>query len=243
MAPQRVWDRLSKRHALKPGNIPLDALPTELLHQICSRLELGDVQSFRQACKSFAAVGAEYLITELHVFHKQSSFERLVEIAQHPAGTKATSILFEADCLASYGFEHWKRERETFLIADGRLDDTLTLDGNGGITKWSWRAYQRLKQKEKAESEKASEDELVAGFKRYLQYYKDQTKIADEDLDLQSLITCFKNCQHIKSATLTHGRNIRANSRLLRLAYADAMVSPELGKVGLLNAQCANSRP
>ena len=59
-------------------------LPKEIIHMVFSYLEPQNVTNTRLVCRRFAQVGLYHLRSTYHlVFHK-ASFERLLEISQHP---------------------------------------------------------------------------------------------------------------------------------------------------------------
>lgn len=82
----------------EPGNTPLDSFPLELLHIICAELPIAssDVQNFRLVCKTFAAVGTDYLLPYLHTIFKRTHFDRLVEMSHHPAAEFLSEIHYQA---------------------------------------------------------------------------------------------------------------------------------------------------
>ena len=52
----------------------------------------------RLACKAFAAIGTQYLLHQVHLIFKSSSFDRLREISEHPIISQHVDYLYyEAD--------------------------------------------------------------------------------------------------------------------------------------------------
>lgn len=95
----------------EPGNTPLDSFPLELLHSICAELPRAssDVQNFRLACKTFAAVGTDYLLCHLYTIFKRTHLDRLVEMSHHPAARFLEAFHYQAARLPQRdSFETWK---------------------------------------------------------------------------------------------------------------------------------------
>lgn len=142
MPPRDIWQSLSRRHARNPGRIPLNSLPPEILHEICRLLEGKEVRNFRLSCKLFSMVGSDYLLDEVHLIHKPSSYQRLCKIAEHPLADQVTALFFEADRLCSPedvdSLEKWYLIMETFRPGIPRshpnLESDLTYDEDQNLT-------------------------------------------------------------------------------------------------------------
>lgn len=120
MPHQTSRANLSREHARNPGDIPLDTFPAELLYYICSLVPKASdgVKNFRLTCKTLTAVGAEYLVDELHLYLKRSSFNYLLAVSEHAAGKGATSLVCEGDRLEAHrSFEAWNNHKD--LVAPG----------------------------------------------------------------------------------------------------------------------------
>lgn len=208
MPSHDIWQRLARRHARNPGRIPLDSLPVELLHQVCQFLNLKELKTFRLSCRLFATIGSDYLLDELHVYYKRDDFERLVEIARHPASAKATSIIFFGDRLETLTKSKWMHERESYLAIEAernrghRAYHVLSINDDGEATELpinynkvpterSNRAARRIYHKDQAEGKKAGPEEIDLAYSRYRYYVEDQCKIGAENLDYKSLVECF----------------------------------------------------
>ena len=105
------------------SNSPIQRLPPEVLHMIFKNLprhRRGPVPELRLLCKCFADIGLHYLLTSYHLIFKKSSFERLLEISQHPVLSKCVkSIFYEADVLCEYDtMEEWKANIDDHYCPD-----------------------------------------------------------------------------------------------------------------------------
>lgn len=56
---------------------------TEMLHEVCSRLDLDNVAAFRLVNRSCGAVGAEYLLPNLDFVWHKDSISRLQAVSQN----------------------------------------------------------------------------------------------------------------------------------------------------------------
>lgn len=232
MPAQSIWTKLSKQHAKNPGSIPLNTLPVELLHQICSLLPRGskDVQNFRLACKTFAAVGIEHLSFELHTLFKRTHLDLLVEQSARPVGKGVTSLFYEADRLEEMAtFEAWndkRRHQEDLVSFFGIID--LELIGESGMTERVKRNMDRSIKKATAEAKtraQPSEKELQDAYANFKHYLEDELRMIEEDADIKAFQTCFENCPKIDNIIVSLGNAIRSRTKVNKHAYEDAMVA------------------
>ncbi|KAI2779936.1 hypothetical protein F4815DRAFT_500009 [Daldinia loculata] len=61
----------------------MDSLPTEIVHHICSFLDLGSVQQFRLVCKSFSTIGAQYLCVGVR-YSVHDPIQKLMALSSRP---------------------------------------------------------------------------------------------------------------------------------------------------------------
>lgn len=106
-----VRSKRTRPPATKPNNCPIDNLPSELLHMVCTHLKPREVANLRLASRVVAPIGLQYLVAELHLVAAEDSFKRLAAIAEHPVVSKyVTSLLYEADLLEVLDEEEWKKK-------------------------------------------------------------------------------------------------------------------------------------
>ena len=85
-------------------------LPTEILHNICNRLDTPNILNFRLANRQFAAIGLEYIAEKVRVFLTHASLARFINIALHPVlKKKVQSITF-----SPFIYQQYKRRDEFF---------------------------------------------------------------------------------------------------------------------------------
>ena len=97
--------------ATTPIECPIDSLPSELLHIICTHLKPTEVANLRLASRVVAPIGLQYLVPEVHLAVAEDSFKKLAAIARHPVVSKyVTSLFYEADTLEILDEEEWKAQ-------------------------------------------------------------------------------------------------------------------------------------
>ena len=97
--------------ATTPTKCPIDNLPSELLHIICTHLKPSEVANLRLAFRIVAPIGLQYLVSEVHLVVAEDSFKRLATVARHPVASKyVTSFFYEADTLEILNKEQWKSQ-------------------------------------------------------------------------------------------------------------------------------------
>ena len=97
--------------ATTPIECPIDNLPSELLHIICTHLKPTEVANLRLASRVIAPIGLQYLVPEVYIAIAEDSFKRLAAIARHPVVSKyVTSLFYEADTLEILNEEEWKEQ-------------------------------------------------------------------------------------------------------------------------------------
>ena len=78
---------------------------------ICAYLEPMDVAGIRLLDRSIAAVGLEYIVSQIHLIPKAESYDRLLAVAEHPRASQyVTSLCYEADFLKVY--PEWQNDRQ-----------------------------------------------------------------------------------------------------------------------------------
>ena len=108
--------RTDAHHAVPP----IARLPNEILHQIFSLLRPLQVANIRLVCKAFSTIALQYLVPEIHLIFKPSSFDHLRLISEHPVLSQHVHTLFyEADSLEDIdSMKEWEEK----IIVPGRYN-------------------------------------------------------------------------------------------------------------------------
>ncbi|KAL9064786.1 MAG: hypothetical protein Q9161_008641 [Pseudevernia consocians] len=106
-----VRSQSTRPPAKKPNNCPIDNLPSEILHMVCTHLKPTEVANLRLASRVVAPIGLQYLIREVHLVVAEDSFKRLAAIARHAVVSKyVKSLFYEADVLEVLNEKEWKEK-------------------------------------------------------------------------------------------------------------------------------------
>ena len=129
---------------IEPAKFPLNRLPAELVHMICTYLTPTQVASIRFISRTIAAIALEYITTSVTLRLKENSFDRLLEIAHHPVTSKYVhSLHYEHDFLTVFDRTEWESNIST-------REMVTALDGSSEIgasafpaSNRAWRAFFR----------------------------------------------------------------------------------------------------
>ena len=101
-----VDDKVNTSNAIR-----CPTLPVELVHTICSFLQLDELKTMRLTNKEFSDIAAEFLFTQIRIDTNFESFKQLKYIAKHPNLRKGIRrFKFEAGLQADLGcIHHYKR--------------------------------------------------------------------------------------------------------------------------------------
>lgn len=81
-------------------------LPPELLYMICDELATNDLPEFRLVCRTWVAIGFEYLMPEVTIQPHVGSLTRLEAIADHPVLRHYVfDVIYEGNILPKYSYE------------------------------------------------------------------------------------------------------------------------------------------
>ena len=127
---------------------PIARLPNEILHQIFSLLRPLQVANIRLACKAFSTIALQYLVAEIHLIFKPTSFDHLRLISEHPVLNQHVHTLFyEADSLEDVdSMKEWKKN---IIVPDwfNSVDHKLMPPPPPDASKREKRAYRRHMEK------------------------------------------------------------------------------------------------
>ncbi|RYP22712.1 hypothetical protein DL765_001562 [Monosporascus sp. GIB2] len=110
----------------------MDKLSPEIIHIIASLLSVDDLLNFRLASRSFADVGAAYLLPEVTFYAHEEELERLRAISLHPIFSRnVKSLLYIGDAQmfpppSFQDFVEWAREYNVISERDN-LSPNLSL--------------------------------------------------------------------------------------------------------------------
>lgn len=170
---------------------PIDNLPSELLHIICTHLKPTEIANLRLASRVVAPIGLQYLVPEVHLAVAEDSFKKLAAIARHPVVSKyVTSLFYEADTLQILSEEEWEEDVESSDYED-RLrkvwDPRYSLRSNKG-----WRARVRA-----VPCHLYTKQQLKEAFHKYQGFCDYQGRLYELDRKITTAMRKFPNLKEI----------------------------------------------
>lgn len=185
----------------------MDRLPLELLHAICQYLDASDVGNFRLLSKTFAAVGTQYLLPQIHTLFHPESLQRLESISKHPVYSQyVTSLFHEGGTLSKfYTVEDW----ECHINIRPQREETPELPPDTSSDREK-RAYMRALRKANLDSRRHySSKELAEGWENHERLLNMQTVLRATDSDeklLQQAMSRLPRLRSISCCTDNYGR-------------------------------------
>lgn len=173
----------------------MDSLPLELLHPVCRHLPLSDVGNFRLVSKTFATVGAQYLLPVIHTVFHPDSFERLEMISRHPVFSRyVTSLSHEGDTLSRFDtMGQWKQHIFRYPDDGVRLIRPLNTASDSDKRAYMSALWQRCRW---------PSDELAEGWKYYNRLFEIQENMRRTDDNERLLREAMSRLPRLRSIKL-----------------------------------------
>lgn len=200
----------SKGLVVKPATRSLDRLPVETLHMVLANLEPQNVTQIRLTCRLLADIGTHYLLSELHLIVKSSSFERMRQISRHPIVSQTVrSLFYEAELIQRcHDFNAWKACFDNFtVLADMAV--THPRDRNSLAFLRLWQEHQG------SPWPRLSVQELRRAYARYNQYAVNQQMIRRHDYNSGPIRDAMSRFPNLDTIHMVRGREIFDCSRYL----------------------------
>lgn len=159
----------------------------------------------RLVCKTFAAVGLHYLVPEVHLIFKSSSFEHLRQISEHPVISKHVETLFyEADTLTSYDtMKEWKNN----IIVPAwfqSLPDNWAGPPSPSAGEREHRAYTRDMERRRAGPRHTQpEKQLKMAYEKYQKYLSDQNRMQICDYNADAIREAMVRMPNLKTIEMS----------------------------------------
>ncbi|CAD6579538.1 MAG: hypothetical protein ASARMPREDX12_009286 [Alectoria sarmentosa] len=185
----------------------MDRLPMEITHMIFARFKGRGraIALLRLVCKTFAAVGLHYLVPEVHLIFKSSSFQHLREVSEHPVISQHVETLFyEADTLSNHWtMKQWKKR----IIVPGWFqsiaDDKVILPPPTASTR-EQRAYTRdMKRRRAGPRYTQSEKQLKIAYEKYQSYLSDQNSMRVCDYNAEAIREALIRMPNLKNIDMS----------------------------------------
>ena len=208
-------------------------LPPEILHMIFSHLEPQDVTKVRLVCNALAQVGLHYLIPSYHLIFKPRSFERLLELSQHPILRQCVkSIYYEADQLEKFDFQgDW----EVYVI-DKDEGLSHSIPWKRPLRTDSQRDHAAYRQEFKRWEKRVArrpyprfaytKQELSNAYVIYKQYLTDQAIMRRNDYNAQIISDAMRGLPNLKSLSMSIRAGAQIRSDYIFRAFSPALQQP-----------------
>ena len=205
---------------------PIKQLPPEVLHMIFTYLPR-HIPELRLLCKSFADIGLHYLLSSYHLIFKKSSFERLLEISQHPVLSKCIkSIFYEADTLSEYDTrKEWEEHISDYYCPDFNELSTIG-DRNTGTARAqraSRRAYVKCMQGPRSS---CSARQFREAYSCYRQCISDQREMIALDYNAESINDAIKRLPNLVSLEMSMHYCLGSRTKCVESAFSPTLYRP-----------------
>ena len=192
----------------------------------CFKGRLQIIALLRLVCKTFAAVGLHYLVPEVHLIFKPSSFEHLRQISEHPVISQHVEKLFyEADTLTSYDtMMKWKRN----ITIPGwfqSMPDDWAGPPSPTAGEREHRAYTRDMERLRAGPRHTqSKKQLKLAYEKYQKYLSDQNWMRACDYNAEAIREAMVRMPNLKVIDMSmesclHGRCSEKANRAFGKGY------------------------
>ena len=229
LCPKAVHKRV---HPSGPNSsdFPIDHLPAEINHMICSYLKPLELANLRLVSRVVGPISLQYMVPEVHLILAKDSFEQLKALAAHPIVSKVvTSFFFEADKFAQLvqlSREQWERtivSPEFFAQAKTELSDHASAR--------SVRTCNRdVSKRESSPCHHYTEEQLEHAFGKYVGFVRFQHNSATHEKEMAEAMKHFPRLNEftLASSPLSHNRTSRLK-RFFEPAFLNQFETGELG--------------
>lgn len=216
-------------------------LPPELLHMICMYLEPKEVTGIRILDRTLAAVGLEYLVSQIHLVAKPDSFDRLLAVAEHPSARRyVTSLFYEADVLKLYRTPQIDRKRweESIVVPDdvGSLEEFQDPCFASAYDRLPKKYVRRPLAVASTRHLHYTKRELQQAYEKYRSYRTEQRRMIRSVAYEEALVGAMKQLPRLKTIILSCRRGLTNHFRTAFGAGLSEDVAPDYGNAETVGA-------
>lgn len=210
--------------------IKLDQLPVEVVSEICENVPETDIPNVRLTSRFLRDVATPFLLDEIHLVFKRSSFDRLLEISQHPVISRSvTSLFYEPDSLDRFrSREDW----EDNIIEPSYLDLLQRLPRRGASEEEQRQAEQREKEQNKDRrrmgdrSKQYSEEDLAKGWSAYQAIFEEQEFFRSRGYGFEEIFTAMRRLLNLHAITMSQGCTVVTRTKYLDKTFSASLQRP-----------------
>lgn len=197
-----------------PIKRPIDNLPCELLHMVCTHLKPTEVANLRLASRAVAPIGLQYLVPQVHLVVAEDSFKQLETIARHPVASKyVTSLFYEADTLQILDRKEWKEQ-----VKSPDYYDRFQMLWEAPCPRYLLRSYKgEVAQTRSIPSHHHNKQQLNEAFSKHQEFCDFQGRAKDSD---SSIATAMRNLPNLKELTMS--TRVLEHTQAFKNAFAPA---------------------
>ena len=194
-------------------------LPPELLHMICVYLEPMDVATIRLLDRTIAAVGLQYLVSDIHLIPEPASFDRFLSVAEHPVASRyVTSLFYEADLLNP----RFLLDRQSWEKSIARSDDAGPLEEVQdpyfalACDRLPKRYIRKPSANASSHQQNYTKRELQQAYQKYRSYCAEQHRMNESAVYEAAMVRAMKRLPHLSSIIMSCKRG---NTNQFRAAF------------------------
>lgn len=191
---------------------------------ICVYLEPMDVAGLRLLNRNLAAIGLEYLVSQVHLIPKPDSFDKLLAVAEYPVASQfVTALFYEADlltssCLFRDDREGWEKRiaGPEFASPLEEVQDPYFESACDLLPRRYFRAISVPKRRHQPGQHHYTKREIQQAFEKYRSYLAEQRRMHESAAYEEALVRAMKRLPRLTSIIMSCSRG---NTNHFRAAF------------------------
>ena len=185
------------------------------------------IPELRLICRSFADIGLHYLLSSYHLIFKKSSFERLLEISQHPVLSKCIkNIFYEADTLSEYDTrKEWEEHIADYHCPDFNELSTIG-DRNAGTARAQRASHRAFVKCMQGPRSSCSERQFREAYRCYRECISDQREMVSLAYNAQSINDAIKRLPNLVSLEMSLHYCLGGRTKCVESAFSPTLYRP-----------------
>lgn len=181
----------------------IERLPPEIATLICHSIDKGDVPNLRSVSKFWNNVATPFLPGNINLVFKPESFQRLLDISQHPVISKQiTSLYYEPNTLCEYVTQDdWEKH-----IFDNSYMDDIQAIPSPDASERELRAYRRnIAKIRERPRHNYSRSHLDKAYQEYTRMYREQEDLRKNGYGLREFSDAMSRLSNLSEICMNHG--------------------------------------
>ena len=197
----------------------MDDLPPEIAEFICDTAHPGDIPSLRLVSRFWNGVASPYLLHKPKLLFKQDSFDRLLEISEHPLFSNlVTHLVYQPNTLTKRNRVEW----ESAISTRVSITDEMSLPPGPNATEREERLYRRRCKKSCVQLGPPSKEELDNAWNTYETFLREQDDLRRRDYGFTELNEAITRFSNLRRVSMNHGWGLWHGNPDVN-PYADAL--------------------